>query len=134
MARKEITITIEDSGRDQGKVFLIKEMAASQAEKWAARAFLALAKSGVDIPDDIENAGLAGIAALGVKALSGMTFAEAEPLLDEMMACVSIIPDPKRPSVTRHLIEDDIEEIKTRLKLRAEVFKIHFDFFTSAAR
>jgi len=134
MARKEITITIEDSGRDQGKVYFIKEMAASQAEKWAARAFLALAKSGVDIPDDIENAGLAGIAALGIKALSGMTFAEAEPLLDEMIFCVSIIPDPVRPSVTRKLIEDDIEEIKTRLKLRAEVFKIHFDFFTSAAR
>lgn len=32
MARKETFITIERDGRDQGKMFYIKEMAASQAE------------------------------------------------------------------------------------------------------
>ena len=112
MARKEAVITLKDAGRDTGKTFIIKEMPASQAEKWAARAFLALAKSGVDIPEDISSIGAAGIAIMGLKALAGLKYEEAEPLLDEMMTCISIIPDASRPNVTRHLIEDDIEEIK----------------------
>jgi hypothetical protein len=36
--------------RDKGKRFKITEMPAMKAEKWAARFFLALAKSGIDIP------------------------------------------------------------------------------------
>ncbi len=109
-------------------------MPASQAEKWAAKAFLALAKSGVEIPEDIASAGLAGVASMGLKALAGMTFADAEPLMDEMFACVQIIPDPARPEVVRALIEDDIEEIATRLRLRKDIFALHTDFFTTAAR
>ncbi|MFL9904276.1 hypothetical protein PQR71_40165 [Paraburkholderia fungorum] len=134
MTRKTLTITLDADGRDQGKVFLLREMPPSQAEKWAMRAFLALAKSGVQIPDDISSAGLAGIAALGLKALSGLSFEDAEPLMDEMFSCISIIPDPSRPNVVRALIEDDIEEVSTRLRLRKEVFGLHTNFFTSAAR
>jgi hypothetical protein len=134
MARKELTITLEDSGRDTGKTFVITEMSASQAEKWAARAFLALAKSGVDIPGDVSSIGAAGIAILGIKALGGMDFETAEPLLNEMMTCVKIMPDRNQPNVTRSLIEDDIEEISSRLKLRKAIFELHFDFFTTAAR
>jgi hypothetical protein len=134
MARKTLTVTIDADGRDQDKAFLIKEMPAAQAEKWAARAFLALAKSGVQIPENLASAGLAGIAALGIKALGGMAFEDAEPLLDEMFQCISIIPDPSRPGVVRALIEDDIEEVATRLRLRKEVFSLHTSFFSSAAR
>lgn len=130
--RKTATIAIE-AGRDAGKVFFLRELSASQAEKWAARAFLGLAKSGVDIPDDISRAGLAGIAAMGLRAIGGMQFAELEPLLDEMFACVQIIPDPTRPIVIRALIEDDIEEVSTRLRLRKEVFGLHVDFSAAGA-
>ena len=126
--RKTATITIEAAGRDFGKVFLLREMPASQAEKWAARAFLGMARSGVEIPDNIASAGLAGIAALGLRAIGGMAFADAEPLLDEMFACIQYIPDPTRPAVVRALIEDDIEEIATRVRLRKEVFGLHVDF------
>jgi len=140
MARKTKIVQISDENRDKGKCFLIREMPATQAEKWAARAFLALAKSGVEIPDDIANAGLAGIAAMGIRALGGMTFADAEPLLDEMFnSCVAVIPDPAKPEIFRGaggigaLIEDDIEEVATRLKLRKEVFSLHTGFFQNAA-
>lgn len=54
MARKEIYYTVEDKGRDQGKVFFIREMAASQAEWWAIRAGLAMAKNGVNLPDNFQ--------------------------------------------------------------------------------
>lgn len=134
MARKIEQITIKDEGRDKGKVFVIREMPASQAEKWAMRAFLALAKSGVDVPEEVAESGLAGIAVLGLRALSGLTFADAEPLMDEMFSCIQIMPDPTRPEVVRLLLEDDIEEVKTRLHLRKAVLSLHTDFFTAAAR
>ena len=64
MARKTATVLIEDAGRDQGKTFLIREMSAHRAERWATRALMALAKAGVQVPDDLAGAGLAGIAAM----------------------------------------------------------------------
>lgn len=130
MGRHTKVITIGDEGRDKGKTFLLTEMAASQAEKWAMRALLAVGKSGIDIPDYIAGTGMAGLAVLGIKAMAGVTFAEAEPLMDEMMACVRIIPDIRNnPDFTRVLIEDDIEEVATRVRLRSEVFALHTGFF-----
>lgn len=133
MARKTITVTIDAAGRDQGKAFFIREMPASQAELWAAKAFLAMARSGIDVPDNVASAGLAGIASFGFRALAGMNFADARDLLAEMFACVQIIPDPSRPGVIRDLIEDDIEEVATRLRLRKEVFGLHVDFSLAGA-
>ena len=66
--RKTKTVTIESENRDHGKCFLLTEMSAAAAEKWAARAFLALAKSGVNLPDGVADMGLAGVAAAGAGA------------------------------------------------------------------
>jgi hypothetical protein len=129
MARKQATIRIDAQGRDFGKNFVITEMSASQAEEWAGRALFAMLNAGVEIPDNIASAGLAGVASLGVSALTKVSFDAAKPLLDEMLSCVQIQPSP---SVTRPLIEDDIEEVATRLRLRQEVFSLHTDFFTGA--
>lgn len=134
MARKTATITISDEGRDRGKTFILREMSAYQAERWAMRALLALARSGFDVPDNFMSLGLAGIAAIGMRALGGMSFEDAEPLLNEMMDCVMIVPDPARPQVSRALVEDDIEEVATRLKLRMEVFNLHTSFLQAVAR
>ena len=123
--RKTATVTITDEGRDKGKVFVLTEMPASQVERWALRALLALSKSGVELPENVDGAGIAGVAALGLKALSGMDAIDAEYLLDEMFKCVKVQPSQ---GVLRDLIEEDIEEIATRLKLRTEVFKLHTDF------
>ena len=49
------------------------------------------------------------------------------------MKCVQAVPDPANQSVKRNLIDDDTEEVITRLKLRSEVFKLHVDFFTATA-
>lgn len=133
MARKILTIAIDADGRDRGKVFVLTEMPASQAERWALRALSALASSGVEIPDDIANAGLAGVARLGIQAFGGLPWDKAEPLIAEMFQCVAFQPDPTKPSVTRVLIEDDIEEVATRLKLRIELLKLHIGFFPSVA-
>jgi len=130
MARKTTLITIEDEGRDFGKAFLITEMSASKAEAWATRVLLALVASNVNLPPRYEELGTAGLAEMGLRAIGGLSWETAQPLLAEMLTCIQAIPTPARPEIRRPLIEEDIEEVSTRLKLRVEVWKLHFDFFS----
>lgn len=130
MARKVQTVTIPaaEGNRDAGKIFVITEMAATRAEKWATRALLVLTRTGAVIPDEARSLGMAGIAIYGLRALSGLTMDDAEPLLDEMLTCVQVQPDPRQPMVVRPLLEDDTEEVSTLLLLRREVFELHTGF------
>ena len=128
MALKEAFITIAAEGDDKGKVFKITRMPAMQAAKWGARAFLALARGGVEIPEDIAETGLPGIAILGFKLFGSMRWEDAEPLLDELFACVQAVPDPKRPLVVTQIVESSIEEPATIAFLHKEAFALHVDF------
>jgi hypothetical protein len=49
------------------------------------------------------------------------------------MSCVQIVPDRANQQFTRVLIEDDIEEVTTRLQLRKAALMLHIDFFITAA-
>lgn len=131
MARKVVTYTEQGSGRDQGKAFVLTEMPSSQAEKWAIRAFLALAQAGVEIPDSIAASGFAGLFQIGTEALAKIPYQTAEPLMDEMFNCIQFMPDRSKPNIVRPLIEDDIEEIATRIKLRAATLKLHTGFLSA---
>lgn len=133
MARNAINYTITDNNRDKGKTFVITEMSAARCEAWAMRAILALANSGADIPEGFERMGVAGIAQVGIRALSGLKMEVAKPLLDEMLTCVVFMPDNSRPSFTRPLMEEDVEEVTTLLNLRMEVWKLHTDFLKAVA-
>lgn len=129
MARKTKTVRIPaGDSRDAGKTFLLTEMSAADAEKWAIRALGAISNSGLDIPPEFTQMGMGALVSIGFRGLMTMQFGEAEPLLDEMMECVQIIPDPKRPEVVRPADDEDIEEVQTRLLLRSEVFEIHTGF------
>lgn len=143
--RNTITVTVQNepdkvlpgmvvSGatRDQGKQFVLTEMPAMQVESWAIRVFLALASAGAPISKDAASAGLAGLAAIGLSALSFIRWEDAKPLLDEMMQCVQIVPDPNRPMVKRDLIDSDIEDVRTLLFLRKEIWKLHTGFLKAA--
>lgn len=122
-------------GRDKGKTFILREMPASQSEKWAFRAFLALMNSGVEVPEDVKGLGMAGLAYLGLNMLAGVRYNEIEPLIDEMFtSCVAFVPNPAKPETARGagtmfpLIEDDIEEVETRLRLRMAIWELHTGF------
>jgi hypothetical protein len=136
--RKTKVVIVELEGRDRGKMFLLTEMSARRAEEWGTRAFLALARSGVDIPDYAEGSGMASLAAIGLRALGRIAFDEARPLMDEMMRCIKIVPDPSKPAFIRDLLDDggdgdDIEEVMTRAWLKSEVFELHTGFSIAAA-
>lgn len=140
MSRKTSVVKIEDlsGNRDSGKAFLVTEMSAYDAEKWALRAGFALMNAGVDIPELEDGVSMQNLAALGMKAmmdaLQGVTYEQAEPLLNDMMECVQIIPDPSKADVVRSLIDSDIDEVSTRLKLRKAVWDLHVDFFTEGGQ
>lgn len=133
MARKEIYVTIQE-GRDQGKVFKVTEAPAMQTDKWIMRVTLALNKNGAVIPDEIMNLGLVGLIVGGIHKLSGVDWQDLEPLLDEMMSCVTLVPTPSQPAIVRKVMVDDIEEVQTFSLLRKEVFQLHVGFLSPADR
>lgn len=126
--RKTSIYTETADNRDKGKVFKLEEMSADQAEAWALKAFFAIMNAGIELPDEVADLGFAGIATAGLKALGKVDYETARPLLDEMMTCVQIIPDPAKPNVARALFPGDIEEVATKLKLRKAVFDLHVAF------
>jgi hypothetical protein len=131
--RKTQSVTITDEGRDKGKSFFLTELSPEATEWWALRAFLALAKSGVEVPDNLKSLGAQGLAVLGIQALAKMDPYLAKPLLDEMWTCVKRQPDPqKNPTFSRDLVPDDIEEVTTLLQLRAEIWSLHLGFSIGA--
>ena len=134
MARHSKTWKVETEGRDKGKHFLLTEMTATRAEKWAWRALLALINNNVQVPDGFENLGMAGLAQIGLQGLTGLPWHMAEPLLNEMMDCVQLVPDFPKFNQPRPLEEDagDIEEVQTLVALRWEVIKLHTDFSEAA--
>ena len=132
MARKTSTF-VATSGRDKGKRFLITEMRAHRSEEWAGRALFAVMQSGVEVPDEVLGAGFAGIAAIGIKAMTKVPFELAKPLFDEMMTCVQFEFAGGQAGGARALFEDDIEEVATRLQLRKAVLDLHLESFIDAA-
>ncbi len=127
--RKEMDF-VATKGRDQGKHFHITEMSAANAEAWAAQALFAVMNAGVEMPD---GAGLADLMENWQGALARVKYQDAKPLLDEMMTCVKAIPTPSQPNIMRPLIDEDIEEVATRIQLRKAVLDLHTEFLKNAS-
>jgi hypothetical protein len=127
---KTIKVVINDDGTD--KKFLITRMSAVATEKWALELFFALANAGVEIPDNLAEMGFAGIAQIGLQALGKIPFEKAEPLLNRMMDCVQFMPNDADDRVVRALLETDVEDPRTLLKLKKEVWSLHTDFLQAA--
>lgn len=125
--RKQKPVHITAEGRDKGKTFIIKEMSASDAEWWAVRAFKGVVAAGINVPDNIRGSGMAGIAVMGLKAFADLHPRDLKDLMDEMFDCVFIQRD-NNPNLIQKPLEEDIEEVSTRLRLREEWFELHTGF------
>lgn len=129
MARKTKDVTVTAEGRDKGKIFRITEKSAVDTEKWCMRVLTAIGRSRSDLPEGAMGVPSSAVMVIGAaRALVSMSFDDAEPLIDEMMQCVQIVPDPSKSIVTRPLIPDDTEEVATLLLLRKEVLELHMGF------
>lgn len=127
--RKTRKLTIEgnpEENRDAGKVFLITEVSAVQAEEWGLRALMALGTSGIVVPQEVADAGVIGVVMIGYQAFMGASPAEVLPLWREMLpACVSQwvsseVSHPWNPTL--------VEETSTLLKLRQNILELHTGF------
>ena len=135
MTRKTREITITAEGRDKGKTYIITEMSALKAERWARHGLAAVAK-GADMPADIENAGMAAWASLAVRAIANMPEDQADRMWDDLLACVAIktaVKPEGRPLILDVDDGDYVEEPQTILKLRMEAFDLHTGFLKTAA-
>lgn len=126
MARKTADVTITVDNRDKGKTFRLTELSASQAESWSLRAIQAMTRGGMEIPEGVAEAGMPAIIATGLVGLFRASFADVGPLLDEMFTCVTIIVEAAPEG--RKLVENDIEEVTTRVQLRDEILSLHLGF------
>lgn len=134
--RKNIIVTVPadmpgPTQRDAGKMYFIEEWPAARAERWADQMALALIRSNAQLSMDMRGIGMEGIAILGINAMlaGGIDGSQALPLWDELLQCVKIIRDPKRPDFPQPIVsDDDIEEVATRIWLRSEVLRLHTGF------
>lgn len=128
--RKTAFVTIDADNRDQGKRFLLTEMSARQAEKWFYRLVLVVNRGGGNVPEWAVMAGMAALPMVGGSFLSYVAWAEAEPLIDELMACIQAWPEGS--PIARALVPNDTEEFHTLVYLRGEVLALHVGFSVSA--
>lgn len=138
MARKIEIVTVPSwGGRDVGKTYRIEETDAVKAEKWFWRLVIAVKGTSVQVPEELAPYGMVVIAIRGINSFmaADVDFAKLEPLLDELLACVTIVRDPKvldpvhsLPMGVPIISGDDIEDVKTVLWLRSEVVRIHTNF------
>ena len=142
---RKTTTYMATIGRDKGKQFLITEMAARPAHKWATRAIFAIMNAGLDVPEEYSDSGFAGLAALAtsgdkellvmfLRTLGKVDVNVVEPLLDELLDCVEFIPNPENPNVKRKIWTEDIEEAATYFALQKEAITLHMSFFTGDAQ
>lgn len=146
MARKTKTVTIE-SGRDQGKSFLITEMPVTKADKWANTALLAMMRGGVDVGNvnfgSIRGAitgesidptgGMLELAKVSIAGLGNVTEEVGQELLDQLINdCIQVIPSGGSARAMLS-IDDEIEDLKTLWTLRKEAFLLHIDFLAEGS-
>ena len=139
-SRRTKKVVMTKKNRDEKKTFLIVEASSMEAEAWALRMMEAIGKSGAEIPEIVLSSGMAGLLALGARAVLGAPYSITGPLWEEMFEkCVHFIPDPSRPDIVRGrygigpMVENDVQEVVTRLHLRMEVLDLHLGFSLSAA-
>lgn len=143
MARRQKRFTITDgtpeTNRDHGKTFILSELPADQAERWAIRCLLAFANAGVKIPEAQLMSGLEGLNDVttslmvqGVRSLAYLQYTDAKPLLDEMLTCIRFAPDNAPMPLSPEMTLTQVEEVKTLMTLRYEVLVLHLGFSPAA--
>lgn len=122
--------------RDNGKTFVLTEMDAYTGQDWALRLLLALAASGVQLPDGAMQTGWAGLASLAVTALLQAPYGALRPLLDEMLGQAQYAHKPNDPKFPTQAITPGpncpVEEIKTFFTLQMALVKLHTGFSPAA--
>jgi len=129
LARRKTLVSIPanaTNNRDAGKVFVVTEVDAVQAEEWGLRALMALGTSGIVIPQEMMGLGVLAIPLVGYQAFMGAKEESILPLWREMLpACVSI---KHSEIITQPFERSQVEEVSTLLELRQAIVELHTGF------
>lgn len=130
---KQVTVVCPHDGADKGKRFVITRMSAVAADRWGRHCMQAAASSGGDIAGVAQGGGLAAVAAAGIGIFAAMDPARMDELIDQLLQCVQMQPDPANPAMLLPWAVvsagEQIEEIPTIGWLQKEAFVLHVDFF-----
>jgi hypothetical protein len=146
--RQTKTIIIERDGRDKGKMFVLTEMSAWDTNKWGLACAKQLAKSGVELPQELVDMGIGGIINgvrnavnnpsengdfFTISLLKAFLFLMANvdenqlnKLLGDLIQCVQF--QSETGAVMQLLPDHHIEESSTFNTLYSEVFQLHSFF------
>lgn len=122
---KQKTVTITAEGRDKGRQYVLTEMPALKAERWARHVIMAMSRQDLEIRQEIAALGMYGLIIGGFQALAGGDMAAVDTLMAEMLPQISIVED----KVIRPIGADgDVWEIWTLKQLRQELIELHMGF------
>lgn len=117
--RKENILTLQDGGQE--KKFKVKQMSASQGERFLFKIMLLLGAS-TDTSKLTDASGF-------FDAIGSKPYEKVQELLDILLSCISRVHDGGIESqLTPENVDSFVEEMPTLLKLRGEAFSIN-NFF-----
>lgn len=130
---KETTFTATN-GRDAGKVFLITELPAIQADEWAHELLYEASMAGMNLKNvdvlELDTKSMKGMIELGsmiVTIIGRIPGKRSRELKFELLnRCVQIVPKGGHPRMV--IWEDEIKEAATFTILFGQVLKLHLDF------
>ena len=130
MSRREEQIIIQQEGsRDNGKVFIAKELSAYEGWEVSQELFRVMGQSGfTSIPDDVIRMGCAGLATLGLSVISAASMESASAIRNRLMKSVTIVIQHDGKEQIRGALPEDFEEIETIRIVLDKVFEINFGF------
>ena len=114
--------------------FKVREMPAVQAESWIIRALLLIGNK-IQTPQGADlTAALGSIDTNNfMKAVSGISYEQAKPLLDELLGCCSRIDGGIEQVCEPTTIDGYVQDFRTLFKLRLEALTLMFSVFMDAA-
>ena len=130
MARKVEFAEIKDG--ETTLRFRITQIPASRLEDWLYRAVLCLGPA-LELPEGagLESVG-AALAQNGFSKLANIKYAEAKPLLDEMLGCAERdMGNGQFMPVTLSTIDGYLETVQALFQLRMACIKTNLSFFGS---
>ena len=142
--RKETIITLQDTnikGEPIELTFKIKQMSALKQERWINRLAVLFLRNCGSVNFSFNGSlaelqkqltGKRGIAYL-MASLQHLSYADLEPLYDELLDCCSHIPNPANPNMAVQCTKDNIDGIisnyKNLYQLRLAAVQVNFSFF-----
>lgn len=119
--RKVVDVHLKDG--DENLHFRIKQMSATQSERWTFKLLLLIGANG----GKVEGGDFSALMA----SLANVPYERIQELLSELLACCSIVKENVEVPLNDKNVDGFISSRNTLIQLRAEAFKAN-DFFQTS--